>query len=412
MQFDENVKVALKSLLDHKLRSLLTMLGIIFGVAAVIAMLSIGEGAKRDALEKYKDLGVNNIIVRDKKLDDKELEEIRAKFSQGLSMSDANSIKAIIPGVVDVAPQSEKETDAYYSDRSGKATLIGITPSFQKILNYSVSRGNFISDDSYNRDLKVCVLGSSVAQKLFLLDDPIGKQIKIDDQWLEVIGILGSRSVFTETVGELASRDLNNDIYIPLTTFSKRFTKKSILESEVKQITINLSSSNNIGEIATIVRNLIDRHHFKNEDYDIIIPYQLLKEEEKERQRYNMLIASIAAISLLVGGIGIMNIMLATVMERTREIGVRRAIGAKQRNIIHQFLIEAVAISITGGLIGVFFGVTSSLMIGYFSDTKTLITFYSVIVAFLFSVVVGVSFGLFPARKAAQLSPIESIRHE
>lgn len=412
MQFDENVKVALKSLLDHKLRSLLTMLGIIFGVAAVIAMMSIGEGAKRDALEKYKDLGVNNIIVRDKKFDDKELEEIRAKFSQGLSMSDANSIQAIIPGVVDVAPQSEKETDAYYSDRSGKATLIGITPSFQKILNYSVSRGNFISDDSYNRDLKVCVLGSNVAQKLFLLDDPIGKQIKIDDQWLEVIGILGSRSVFTETVGELASRDLNNDIYIPLTTFSKRFTKKSILESEVKQITINLSSSNNIGEIATIVRNLIDRHHFKNEDYDIIIPYQLLKEEEKERQRYNMLIASIAAISLLVGGIGIMNIMLATVMERTREIGVRRAIGAKQRNIIHQFLIEAVAISITGGLIGVFFGVSSSLVIGYFSETKTLITFYSVFVAFLFSVVVGVSFGLFPARKAAQLSPIESIRHE
>jgi putative ABC transport system permease protein len=245
-----------------------------------------------------------------------------------------------------------------------------------------------------------------------LLDNPIGKQVKVDDQWLEVIGVLNSRSVFTETVGELASRDLNNDIYIPLTTFNKRFSKKNLLESEVNQITINLSSSNNIGEIADIVRNLIDRHHYKNEDYDIIIPYQLLKEEEKERQRYNVLIASIAAISLLVGGIGIMNIMLATVLERTREIGIRRAIGAKQKNIIQQFLIEAVAISITGGIIGVILGVLTSVTIGFLSDTKTLITLYSVLVAFLFSVIVGISFGIFPARKAAQLSPIESIRHE
>ena len=231
MQFDENIKVAIKSLLYHKLRLLLTMLGIIFGVAAVIAMLSIGEGAKKDALEKYKDLGVNNIIVRDKKLNDKELEEVRSKFSQGLSLSDADAIKEIVPGVIDVAPQSEKETDAFYSDRSGKATLIGITPSFKRILSYSIAKGNFINDDSYDRNLKVCVLGNSIAKKLFLLDDPIGKQVKVDDQWLEVIGILDSRSVFTETVGELASRDLNNDIYVPLTTFNKRFSKENIIEA-------------------------------------------------------------------------------------------------------------------------------------------------------------------------------------
>jgi putative ABC transport system permease protein len=412
MQFDENIKVAIKSLLYHKLRLLLTMLGIIFGVAAVIAMLSIGEGAKKDALEKYKDLGVNNIIVRDKKLDDKELEEVRSKFSQGLSLADANAIKEIVPGVVDVAPQCEKETDAFYSDRSGKATLIGITPSFKKILSYTISKGNFINDDSYLRNLKVCVLGNSIAKKLFLLDDPLGKQIKVDDQWLEVIGVLDSRSIFTETVGELASRDLNNDIYIPLSTFNKRFSKEKVIESDVNQITINLASSENIGEIANIVKNLLDRHHYKNDDYDIIIPYQLLKEEEKERRRYNILIGSIAAISLLVGGIGIMNIMLATVLERTREIGIRRAIGAKQKNIVQQFLIEAVAISVTGGLIGVILGIGTSLIIGFLSDTKTLITAYSVLVAFLFSVVVGISFGLFPAKQAAKLNPIDSIRYE
>lgn len=412
MQLEENVKLAVSSLVDHKLRSLLTMLGIIFGVAAVITMLSIGEGAKKEALEKYKDLGVNNVIIRDKKLDDKQLEDMRSKFSQGLSLADADAIKEIIPGVVDVAPQSEKETDAYFADRTNKITLIGITPSFKTILNYSLSKGIFIDNDSYERTLKVCVLGSGVAKRLFLLEDPIGKQIKVDDQWLEVCGVLESRSVFTETVGELASRDLNNDVYIPISTFNKRFSKKSILSSDVSQITVNLKSSDNIGETANIIRSLVDRHHNKNEDFDIIIPYQLLKEEERERQRYNTLLGSIAAISLLVGGIGIMNIMLATVMERTREIGVRRALGAKQKNIIQQFLIEAIAISVTGGLIGVFLGISTSLSISFLSDTKTLLTMYSILIAFLFSVIVGVGFGIFPARQAAKLDPIESIRYE
>jgi putative ABC transport system permease protein len=412
MDFEENFKVALNCLLDHKLRLLLTMLGIIFGVAAVITMLSIGEGAKKDALEKYKDLGVNNIIIRDKKLDDKQLEEVRSKFSQGLSMADVNSLKEIVPGVVDVAPQSEKETDANFSDRANKITLIGITPSFKEILNYAVSKGTFINDDSYQRNLKVCVLGNAVAKRLFLIEDPIGKQIKVDDQWLEVCGVLETRSVFTETVGELASRDLNNDVYIPLTTFNKRFSKKNILTSDVSQITVSLKNSDNLGETADIIRSLIDRHHNKNEDFDIIIPYQLLKEEEKERQRYNTLLGSIAAISLLVGGIGIMNIMLATVMERTREIGVRRAIGAKRKNIIQQFLIEAVAISVTGGLIGVVLGVGTSLSISLLSDTKTLLTLYSILIAFLFSVIVGIGFGIFPAQQAAKLDPIESIRYE
>lgn len=412
MQLEENIKLAVSSLIDHKLRSLLTMLGIIFGVAAVITMLSIGEGAKKEALEKYKDLGVNNIIIRDKKLDDKQLEEIRSKFSQGLSIADADAIREIVPGVMDVATQSEKETDAYYADRTNKVTLIGITPSFKTILNYTVNKGVFINKDSYERNLKVCVLGNSVAKRLFLLEDPVGKQIKVDDQWLEVCGVLESRSVFTETVGELASRDLNNDIYIPLTTFNSRFSKKSILTSDVSQITVNLKTSDNIGETANIIRTLIDRHHNKNEDYDIIIPYQLLKEEERERQRYNTLLGSIAAISLLVGGIGIMNIMLATVMERTREIGVRRALGAKQKNIVQQFLIEAISISVTGGLIGVFLGVSTALSISFFSDTKTLLTLYSILIAFFFSVLVGVGFGIFPAKKAAQLDPIESIRYE
>jgi putative ABC transport system permease protein len=412
MQFEENINVAIRGLLDHKFRSFLTMLGIIFGVASVIAMLSIGEGAKRQAIAKYQDLGVSNIIVRDKELSDEELEATRAKFSQGLSITDANVIKSIIPGVVEVAPQAEKDSEVKYADKSSKSKLIGITPEFIKILNYQADKGEFINDDHYQRNLKVCVLGAGVVKTLFKSEDPIGKLVKIDDQWLEVVGVMKSKSLFTETVGELASRDLNNDVYIPLTTFSKRFIIENELQSEIKQITVKVGSSGKLLETADLIGNILDRHHFNNKDYSIVIPFELLKQEEKERRIYNFLLGAIAAISLIVGGIGIMNIMLATVMERTREIGIRRAIGARKSDIMSQFVTEAVVISITGGIIGVVFGVSLSLAISLFTDVHTFIRLYSVFIAFGFSVLVGISFGYLPAKSAANLKPIESIRYE
>lgn len=412
MQFEENIKVALRGLIDHKFRSFLTMLGIIFGVASVIAMLSIGEGAKREAIAKYQDLGVSNIIIRDKNLSNQELEEVRAKFSQGLSLNDASVIKEIIPGIVDVAPQAEKKSEVKYSDRSSKSTIIGITPSFIELLNYEAESGTFISSDHYERNLKVCVLGAGVAKKLFQTADPLGQMVKIDDQWLEVVGIMKSKALFTETVGELASRDLNSDIYVPLSTFHKRFELEKSLSSEIKQITVKVEDSERLVETADLVRSIINRHHYNNDDFSIVIPYELLKQEEKERRIYNILLGAIAAISLIVGGIGIMNIMLATVMERTREIGIRRAIGARKADIMSQFVTEAVAISITGGLIGVVLGVTLSLTISLFTDVNTFIRLYSVFIAFGFSVLVGISFGYLPAKSAANLKPIESIRYE
>lgn len=412
MQYEENIRVALRALIDHKFRSFLTMLGIIFGVASVITMLSIGEGAKREAIAKYQDLGVNNIIIREKTMTDEELEEVRAKFSPGLSLDDAAVIKEIVPGVVHTASQSEISLDVKYSDRSSKSTVIGITPEFTKVLNYKTGMGDFITDDHYQRRLKVCVLGAGVASALFQREDPLGKMVKIDDQWFEVVGVLQSKALFTETVGELAARDLNTDIYIPLSTFLNRFTHTNLLASEIQQITVQVESSGKLVEASKLIDGILRRHHFNNEDYSIVIPYELLRQEEKERQIYNFLLGAIAAISLVVGGIGIMNIMLATVMERTREIGIRRAIGARKADIMSQFVTEAVAISITGGIIGVILGVSLSLTVSLFTDVKTVIPLYSVVVAFAFSVIVGISFGYLPAKNAASLKPIESIRYE
>lgn len=412
MQFGENVRLALSGLSDHKFRSFLTMLGIIFGVASVIAMLSIGEGAKREAIAKYQDLGVNNIIVREKKLTDTELEEVRAKFSQGLSINDADVIKEIVPGVEKVASQAEISADVKYADKSTKSTVIGVTPDFLSMMNYKLGAGDFIKDNHYNLRLKVCVLGASVATNLFQNEDPIGKMVKIEDQWLEVIGVLESKTLFTETVGELAARDLNVDVYVPLSMFLSRFTRENALTSEIQQITVQIDNSGRLLEASSLINEIIKRHHFNNNDYGIVIPYELLKQEEKERQIYNFLLGAIAAISLLVGGIGIMNIMLATVMERTREIGIRRAIGARKADIMSQFVTEAVVISITGGIIGVLLGVGLSLSVNLFTDISTHIRPYSIFIAFAFSVIVGISFGYLPAKNAANLKPVESIRYE
>lgn len=413
MQFGENITLAVRALADHKMRSFLTMLGIIFGVASVIAMLSIGEGAKREAIAKYQDLGVNNIIVREKNLSDAELEEVRAKFSPGLSLNDAAVIKDVVPGVDKVAAQAEISAEVKYTDKSVKSTVIGVTADFLSMMNLRVAKGDLISDRHYDDKLKVCVIGAGVANSLFMADEePVGKMIKIEDQWFEVIGVLQSKTLFTETVGELAARDMNTDIYIPLSTFLGRFQPESSLTSQIQQITVQMTGSGKLMEASKLIDEILKRHHWMQEDYNIVIPYELLKQEEKERRIFNLLLGAIAAISLIVGGIGIMNIMLATVTERTREIGIRRAIGARKADIMSQFVTEAVVISIVGGIIGVLLGVTLSLTVSLFTDVSTYIQLYSVVVAFTFSVIVGISFGWLPAKNAANLKPVDSIRYE
>ncbi len=412
MEAREYLRMALEGLTDHKLRSFLTMLGIILGVASVIAMLAIGEGAKREALEKFKILGVNNIIVRDKALSDQELEEVRAKFSPGLSLKDADAIQAIIPTVENVAPQAELEIEARYEDKSAKATLVGITPVVLKILNYELELGTLLTESHYQREMRVCLLGAEVAKSLFTTENPLGKRVKLEDQWFQVQGVMVSRSLYTETVGELAARNLNQDIYIPLSSFLRRFTKEELLASQIDQLTVKVNESSRLVETGAIIRRILDRRHYRNKDFDIVIPYELLKQEEKERRIYNLVLGSIAAISLLVGGIGIMNIMLATVLERTREIGVRRALGAKRKDILNQFLIEAVGLSLVGGTIGVFLGIAMSGVVSKIGEFGAIVSPFHVLLAFFVATAVGVISGTFPARRAANIDPIEALRYE
>ena len=412
MQIDESIRIAFYGLRDHKFRSFLTMLGIIFGTASVIAMISIGEGAKKQAMAKYQDLGVSNIIIRDKDFTDTELEQVRTKFSRGLSLGDTKAISDILPGVKGIAPQAEAKLDAMYGDKSSKATVIGITPEITGILNFRVDEGTFIDTDHYDRQLKVCVLGANIARELFSYEDPLGRYIKLGDQWFEVTGVLKTRALFTETIGELAARDLNNDVYIPLSTFGKRIPKSNMLLSELKQVAVRLENSERLLESAGIIKSILTRRHFNNDDFSIIIPYELMEQEKRESRIYNLLLASIAAISLIVGGIGIMNIMLASVLERTQEIGIRRAVGGRRSDIMGQFVTEAMALSITGGLTGVFLGIVLSLGIGLLTEVKTFLTLYSIFIAFGFSVIVGITFGYLPAKRAAELKPVEAIRHE
>lgn len=408
----EHILIGLDGLKVHRLRSTLTMLGIIFGVAAVIAMLSIGEGAKREALQKYKILGVNNIIIRDKDLSENELEEVRAKFSPGLSLKDSEAIERILPTVENVAAQAELEIEAKYEDKTAKVTLVGVTAPFQELLNYDPVVGTFLTEEQHDKSLRVCVLGADVAKTLFPAQAPLAKKVKLEDQWFEVIGVMSSKFLFTETVGELAARNLNQDIYIPLSSFLMRFDKEETLASELNQITVRVESSQHLPESAAVIHRILNRRHYNNDDFDIVIPYELLKQEEKETRIYNMVLGAIAAISLLVGGIGVMNIMLATVLERTREIGIRRSVGAKRQEILLQFLVEAIGLSLVGGLIGITLGIGMSLFIDSIAEFSTVVTPLSVLVAFFVSGAVGVIFGTYPAKNASEINPIEALRYE
>lgn len=435
MNFDESIRIGMAGILAHRVRSVLTALGIIFGVAAVIAMLSIGEGARLEALEQIRLMGINNIIIKTKEVTAQTQEKTKANFSPGLTALDGEAIHQICPDVEFVIPHWEKATAAQFNSERQEIKLIGTTPHFLSAFGYNMSLGRFFDDELMRQQANVCVIGGDVKEALFKFEQPVGKSIKIDDQWFNVIGIMARQVAPSKKVENLDVRNLNIDVYIPLTTAQYKMVRykpgsnanvtfrgggvfvsgddrKPRPKMELDQLTVKLTSDARIEEISDVVKRILTRRHFGINDYEVVVPEALVQQSQKTQQIFNVVMGAIAGISLLVGGIGIMNIMLASVLERTKEIGIRRAVGASRGDVLTQFLFEALFISIVGGIVGIGIGWALTSIITLYAGWRTVVSVAAVALAFTVSAAVGVAFGYYPARKAASQNPIESLRYE
>ena len=406
--------MGLSSLLAHKLRSLLTMLGMIFGVGAVVAMLSITAGAAKQMMSFIDQLGVNNIIVEaHEAVDRNELQQVRA-ISPGLTFRDFRAISENVQGLEAITPRKRfKPQRVLPKTAQEPPQLIGVLPNFVEINSLKLIAGRFFSDEENMRSEPVCVLGESAKLNLLGYDDAIGKYVKVNDVWLQVIGVLTPQASTDTDVEGVQALNRNNLVVAPLNTVMRRFEDNtSWLKDEIDGIYMKVVSGTDSVETANVVRAILSATHKDAGDFTVIVPAGLLEERRRTQFIFKVVMICIAGISLLVGGIGIMNIMLATVLERTREIGIRRAIGARQSDIIRQFLMEAVLISIVGGLIGIGFGFTLSRLIATAAGWSTVVTTSSIAIAFGVSVFIGLLFGIYPAVQAARLDPIEAIRYE
>ncbi len=420
-RIQRTVALGVRSLALHKLRSVLTVLGIIFGVSSVIAMLSIGEGANYEAQEEIKKLGSENIILKSKKPSEDqgsgyEQTEVTA---YGLKRADYERIAATLPTARMLVPMRIIPADGRYRQQKIDVQVVATTPEYLEAANVRLARGRFLTHNDLDTLRSICVLGSAVARALYLGEDPIGNDVKLGTFYYHIVGILEETGAASGTGGSEAS-DRNRDVYVPITTAEKRYGDLTVRitsgsqtreKVELHQIICALESDRLVPASAQAVRGLLSRFH-KKQDFEVLVPLELLEQKERTKRIFNIVLGSIAAISLLVGGIGIMNIMLASVLERTREIGVRRALGAKRRDIMTQFLVETVVLSTSGGLLGVVLGVAIPHVVQAASGMKTIVTPYSIVLSFGISAAVGIVFGLYPARRAAAMNPIEALRRE
>ena len=414
MDLRETFALSIGGLSSHKLRTMLTMLGIIFGVAAVISMLSIGEGAKQEALEQIRQMGIHNIIVQhwNKQTEGSTEAAEGQNLSSGLNTSDAQAIAEICPLAQIVAPQRDVKVKAQAGDHTFQTMAVGAIPEYFAVLDARLSNGVYFSKEDLEQARRVCVLGSDAKRALFFFDNPLGAQVKMHNQWFTVIGVLEDKGAAGGKIGGvLEVRNTDEDIYIPLTTVLQRF-KWDPGQPELTQVTIKVADPEQRQEAADIIRNILKRRHRGVDDFKIAIPEELMRQSQRTQQIFNIVMGCIAGISLVVGGIGIMNIMLASVLERTREIGIRRALGARRRDILSQFLIEAVLVSLIGGLIGVVLGYSMTKVITLYAHWKTIVELWTILLAFGVAAAVGIGFGLYPARQASLLNPIDALRYE
>jgi putative ABC transport system permease protein len=446
-----NLYIAISAVITNKIRSLLTALGIIFGVAAVIAMLAIGNGAQQELLDQIRLVGVNNIVIKpvveqkEEKIEEQSGKKEKKKFSPGLTVRDIETITATIPGVSKLSPEISLDTYVIRNGYRRSAKLVGIEPAYFQIYNFSLSDGQVFDSKHRSIGAPVCIIGHGIKSKFFPVDNPIGKSIKVGQHWLTIIGVLEERKVSANSISKLGIRDFNMDVYTPLQTVLIRYRDRDKITREALQLAaarsrgnsrndtqtqtpeqeaerknyhqldrlvIQVDQTNMLEPIAEILQRMLQRKHYDVIDYEIEIPELLLKQQQRTNDIFNYVLGAIAGISLLVGGIGIMNIMLASVLERIKEIGLRLSIGAQKSDIIQQFLFEAMMISVTGGLIGVVLGVSMAYAVSAMADIQTIISFSSILLSFGVAATVGLVFGIAPARKAASQDPIASLRYE
>ena len=411
MELREMVRVGVKSLVRHKLRTLLTMLGVIFGVAAVISMMSIGEGARRAAIEQIKLLGTNNIRIKQAERT-QEQQENEASPSEGLTIHDAHALAEKLPMVSAVSPLRFVDEAVHLGGNQAEAVkVVGVADSYARVTNSRPDQGRFISYLDERNAARVCVLGAEVKRDLFGVNDPIGRAVRIGGDRFMVVGVMGQKNFREGKTAVIKIRNINRDVYIPISTALKRFTDPDY-PGQVEEIAVQVARASEVVPTSVVIKRILERAHFGVQDYEVLIPDELLAQSQRTQRIFNIVMGSIAALSLLVGGIGIMNIMLASVTERTKEIGIRRALGASERDILGQFLNETVLIAVSGGLIGILLGGTMALAINLFAKWDTVVSPVSVLVSFGISGTVGVIFGLYPAQQAARKDPIVALRFE
>ena len=411
MRLDEALLTSLENISAHKLRSALTMLGIVFGVGAVIAMLSIGAGAERQALQTISRLGLHNVVVRAKKLKDDDLREIRAK-SLGVSMRDAEAIQDAVPGIVMVAPKAEIEPWAVLAaGGSTEAQVYGVSEQHSALVNLELVEGRFLDALDVRDHAQVAVVGDAARRDLFGYGEALGQHLKINDVWLEVIGVLAPAGGEVDSFQGVQLGSNATAIYLPVSTALRKFDHDP-LDSPLSEIIVRLDDPEKGRQAARAIDALLGHLHASAEDYELIVPEALLAESRRTQKLFNLVMGAIAGISLLVGGIGIMNIMLASVLERTREIGIRRAVGARKQDIRFQFIVESFAISALGGFAGILMGLAIAAVVAAVAGWPTRVEAWSILLATGVAMAVGLGSGIYPAIRASQLDPIESLRYE
>lgn len=411
MSYRELLRFALENLATHKLRALLTMLGIVFGVGSVIAMLAIGTGAERQALAMIGRLGRDNLVLRARKLENDELTETR-KRSIGLAWRDTEAIRSGLPGVRAVSPKVEiAPYQVYAASGSTKATLFGVAEGYDRLVGLELGEGRFLDRRDGLEHAQVAVLGAAARRDLFGFNEALGEFVKVNDVWLEVVGVLAPLGADDETFEGVALGASSAVIFAPVSTVERKFDRDP-KASPFSEIVVQMDPAADPRSSGAGLASLMTRMHGGAMDYDLVVPEALLVQSRRTQRLFKLVMGSIAGISLLVGGIGITNIMLASVLERTREIGLRRAVGARAIDIERQFLIEAFAISLLGGLAGIVVGVALAASVAAWAGWSTAVTPGSVALASLVAVAVGVISGFYPAKRAAALDPIDALRYE